>query len=81
MNKVIFYPLDGGIVVIFPTGELPITEVARKDVPVGTPYFVIDSADLPPLEQQQAWEADFSEPDGYGIGLEAWFEEQEVLIS
>ena len=52
-------------------------EVARKDVPVGVPYKIINHTDLP--EDQtffNAWEADFSNPDGYGIGAEAWFAEQ-----
>lgn len=34
----IIYPASTGIAVIFPTGELPIEEVARKDVPLTITY-------------------------------------------
>lgn len=79
MERVIYPNEAGGISVIVPTAALPIAEVARKDVPAGVPYKVITTDDLPPdRDFRDAWEADFSEPDGYGIGAEAWFAEQEV---
>lgn len=76
--KRIIYPLSGGgIAVIIPTGELPIEEITRKDVPVGIPYKIIDTADVPSDRTfRDAWDADFLHPDGYGIGAEAWFAEQ-----
>jgi hypothetical protein len=78
MTKVIIHPQqNGSIVVVYPAGTMPVEEVARKDVPVGVPYKIINHTDLP--EDQtffNAWEADFSNPDGYGIGAEAWFAEQ-----
>lgn len=79
MAQVIIYPQENGsIAVITPTGELAIEEVCRKDVPAGVPYLVIDSSALPEQHNEffNAWEADFSNPDGYGIGAEAWFAEQ-----
>ena len=52
--------------------------VARKDVPAGVPYKIVNSEDLPQDHTFfNAWEADFSNPDGYGIGPEDWFAEQE----
>lgn len=75
----IIYPSQDreGICLIMPTGDIPVMEVARKDVPADTPYLIINTTDLP---QDQtffnAWEADFSNPDGHGIGAEAWFAEQ-----
>lgn len=74
----IIYPYEGNaIAIISPTGELPFKEVARKDVPAGIPYlFVHDSAFPQDIEFIDAWTADFTNPDGYGIGPEAWFEEQ-----
>jgi hypothetical protein len=78
MRKYIIFPNDtGGIAMIIPTGELAIEEVARKDVPAGIPYlFVEDTVELPDDGFFNAWEADFTTPDGYGIGHEAWFAEQ-----
>lgn len=73
MNRII-YPTPDGIAVIIPTGELPIEDVAAKDVPAGTPYLLIDASDLPTDRTfRAAWTADFSTPDGYGIGADAWF--------
>lgn len=79
MNQRIIYPNDSGIAILIPTGELSIEEVARKDVPAGAPYIIVD-ADVIPADREfrSAWEADFSNPDGYGIGAEAWFAEQKV---
>lgn len=101
----IIYPTSTGIAVIHPTGELPIEEVARKDVPLTityeptgtfetdeetgeqyevmrrietpTPYLIVDDSAIPSDRTfRAAWEADFSVPDGYGIGADAWFAEQ-----
>ncbi len=82
MNERIIYPAEvGGVAVIVPAPScgLPIGEIARKDVPAGVPYKFITTGDLPPdRDFRDAWEADFSNPDGYGIGPEAWFAEQEA---
>lgn len=81
MTKVIIYPQDSGtLALVFPTGEIAIEEVARKDVPTGIPYIIVDKSDLPEesFDFSDAWETDFSSPDGYGIGQDAWFEEQKL---
>lgn len=67
MTVCIIYPTGDGIAIITPTGLLPLADVARKDVPQGTPYRYVD-ADAVPVDRtfRDAWEADFSEPDGYG---------------
>lgn len=60
-----------------PLSPLPLTEVARKDVPAGLPYRIVDAADVPEdRTQRDLWTADFSSPDGFGLGHEAWFAEQ-----
>jgi len=53
---------------------LDIHEIAQLVVPDGLPYLIVDRADLPPDDGVwfEAWEADFSEPDGYGINNEVW---------
>jgi hypothetical protein len=80
MNQRIIYPTDdGGVAVLIPTGELEIAEVARKDVPAGVAYKIVDVADIPEDRTfRNAWEADFTNPDGVGIGSDAWFAEQEA---
>lgn len=80
MSQVIIYPNDEGwLTVVMPAPEcgIPVEEIARKDVPAGKPYHIIDDSLLPQDNTFfNAWEADFSNPDGHGIGAEAWFEEQ-----
>jgi hypothetical protein len=76
-NKII-YPLDnGGIAIIHPTNDLPFEEICRKDVPANKPYKIVDESVIPTDRTfRNAWEMDFSNPDGYGIGADAWFAEQ-----
>lgn len=85
MVQRIIHPIaNGGIAVLIchradgtPLSSLPMTEIARKDVPAGVPYRIVDEADIPAdRSQRDLWTADFSQPDGYGIGAEAWFAER-----
>lgn len=75
-SKRIIYPTsDGGIAVIVPAPEcsLSIDDVAAKDVPAGVPYKIIEVTEiLSDRTFRAAWEADFSNPDGYGMGHDAW---------
>jgi len=80
MDKRIIYATSEGVSIIVPTGELSIEEVARKDVPAGVAYKIIDAETIPTdREFRDAWEVEIVEPDGYGIGADAWFAEQEAL--
>lgn len=76
----IIYPTDeSGVAVIIPVSDcgLTIDEIAAKDVPAGIPFKIVSVADIPSdRSYRAAWEADFSNPDGHGIGAEAWFAEQ-----
>lgn len=66
--------LDNSLYIVKPSGELPIEDVCLKDVPAGIAYKIVDSSIFPESrEYRNAWEADMSNPDGYGIGQEAWF--------
>lgn len=80
MTQRIIYPTpEGGVAIIIPATEcgISIQEIARKDVPAGVPYKIINALDVPDDRTfRGAWEADFSEPDGHGIGQDAWFAEQ-----
>lgn len=78
MARKIIYPNgNGGICVVYPTGELPIDQVALKDVPAGLPYLIVDDSDIPTDDTFfGAWTADFSNPHGHGIGHYAWAAQQ-----
>jgi hypothetical protein len=47
MKRIIFQNETGGVSVIIPTGELPIEEVAAKDVPEGVAYEIVDVDAIP----------------------------------
>lgn len=79
MSQVIVYPKETGVAIVYPTGELPFEEVCRKDVPADIPYRIFAIEDVPvDRETRLAWDVDFSSPDGYGIGADAWFEEKGI---
>lgn len=70
MSTVIIYPSDepNRIVVVYPAlnDGLTLETIAKKDVPAGKPYRFVPFLDLPDYTFFDAFEADFSEPDGYG---------------
>ena len=72
--KILYPNADGGVTVVIPTGELSIEDVCQKDVPAGAPYLIVED-DVVPSDRsfRNAWEADFSNPDGHGIGSQAYF--------
>ena len=80
MTQAIIYPQDNGtIALVIPTGELSIEDVAKKDVPAGKPYLIVDAASIPEDHTFfNGWEADFSNPDGHGLGADAYFAAQEA---
>lgn len=85
MNSRIIYQNDeGGVAVVIPAKEcgLTIEQIARKDVPAGKPYKIVDVSDIPSDRTfRDAWEVTITEPDGYGIGHDAWFAEQAAKTS
>jgi len=55
------------VLVPAPNCELTLEQICAKDVPTGVPFLIIDSSELPAdREFRDAWQADFSNPDGYG---------------
>jgi hypothetical protein len=60
MNQRIIYPTDdGGVAVIVPAAEcgLSIQEIAKKDVPAGKPYKIVNASDIPTDRTfRNAWE-------------------------
>lgn len=65
----IIYPNNNTISIIEPNYLLDINQIAKKDVPKGLPYKIIDSIHIPEDRTfRDAWQLDFSNPDGYGEG-------------
>lgn len=68
----IIYPLADGpeprsFAAVSPTGELSIEAVIAATVPAGRPYLLVAEEDFPADKSHpEAWEADFSNPDGIG---------------
>jgi hypothetical protein len=82
MNHMIIFPNDtGGIAMCTPCEcGLTLNEIARKDVPAGKPYLLVPKEQVPTDHIFfAAFEADFSNPDGYGIGSDAWFAERAAI--
>lgn len=82
MNQRIIYATpEGGVAIIIPTGELPTEVVARKDVPQGVAYKIVDVADVPSDRTfRNAWEAESFMPDGYGDPDGYWAEKEAESI-
>jgi hypothetical protein len=63
MNRIIYKTTDGGVAVIVPSDEAlnkyGIEAIAKKDVPAGQPYKIVDAADVPSDRTfRNAWEVD-----------------------
>ena len=69
MNRIIHKTDEGNVALIIPADcGLSIEEIAKKDVPTGVKYKIIDSSDLPQeLDFRNAWEYDFT-TDFDGVG-------------
>ena len=77
-QRIIYQNNDGGVSIIIPTPEalqtLTIDDIAKKDVPAGVAYKIVDATDIPEDRTfRGAWEANITEPDGIGLGYDAWF--------
>jgi hypothetical protein len=80
-DKCVIYQTENGLAVLHPNTEFlqtyTVQDVAQKDVPAGIPYKIISVSDLPTsTEFFGAWTADMSNPDGYGMGHDAWWAEK-----
>jgi hypothetical protein len=69
VNERIIYPNEqGGISVIIPcVCGLSVRQIAKKDVPEGVKYRIVDLSDIPvDRSLREVWTADFSTYDGIG---------------
>ena len=75
MNRIIYKTDEGGVAVIIPSPEAValygINAIAKKDVPAGKPYKIINASDIPDdRSQRSAWtvnDADLTD----GVGAES----------
>jgi len=60
MNQRIIYKTnESGVAVVVPTGEMSVEETAKKDVPAGKPYKIVDVSEIPSDRTfRDAWEYD-----------------------
>ena len=77
MSKIIYQNDNGTISVVHPGSAYSFADACEKDVPAGKDYLIIDD-DAVPTDRtfREAWTADFSSPDGQGIGEAAWLAKQ-----
>jgi hypothetical protein len=75
MTKAVIYAKDdNSLVFVNPNlSVISAYECGRRETPNGVPFLIVDTDNYPEdYDFMQAWEADFSDPDGYGIGREQW---------
>ena len=75
--RLIIYPNEeGGVAVVVPSpnAKYTIEQIALKDVPAGQPYRIIEDTEIPTDRTfRAAWESDFTEPEGFGMGADEFF--------
>ena len=82
MNQRIIYATPDGVAIIIPTGELPAEVVARKDVPQGVSYKIVNVAEIPSDRTfRSAWEAETFTPDGAGDPDGYWAEKEAERVA
>ena len=78
MNSVILCPSDEGFTNIInpnPTCGIPLEEIAKKDVPAGRPYIIVDRDELPKNTLLfEAWKVEYPPDCNVGLGPVAWWE-------
>lgn len=80
--KVIVYNQQFGsethMKLIIPNLECGLTleQIAAKDVPAGLEYMIVEESSLPDPTFAKAWELTIENPDGSGVGPDAWFIEK-----
>lgn len=68
-TRIIYKLENNAVAIITPVGDMPIDMIAKRDVPAGVAYKIVDSSIIPQDRIfRDAWCVNFDEPDGYGIG-------------
>ena len=71
MKRIIYQNADGSVAILVPSQEAldlyGIEAIAKKDTPHNLPFKIVDTATIPTDRTfRNAWEADFTNPDGVG---------------
>ena len=70
-KRIVFENENGGVSIIVPapSAGLTIQQIAKKDVPAGKEYWIVDVADIPTDRTfRNAWELDSTMGNAHGIG-------------
>lgn len=69
----ILYPQDnGGVTILIPAEGYDFEAIIHQCVPKGLPYIVVNVDDIPSDRTfRDAWEVDFSNPDGFSTGVQS----------
>lgn len=70
-KRIVYENAEGGVSIIVPAAEcgLTVEQIAAKDTPTGTPYWIVDVSEIPSdREFRNAWQLDESLGDPSGIG-------------
>ena len=66
-KRIIYKQEDGNIMLLYPNPAYDVLEIAKKDVPTGKKFKIVEVKDLPDTYWLGAWEYDFeSNSDGVG---------------
>jgi hypothetical protein len=69
-KRIVYMSDDGGVCIVIPAPEcgLTIEQIARKDVPTGKPYKIVDVSEIPTDRTwRDAWTVDVADlTDGVG---------------
>jgi hypothetical protein len=70
MKNIVYTNENGGVSVVIPAPECPLTleQIAQKDVPSQVPYWFVEDTDIPTdRTERDAWTlTNMPEPDGVG---------------
>lgn len=67
MDDIVYvFPYEGHQAIFVPAGEVTIEFVKANVVPAGVPFRIFLRSEIPPSEEQENWQVDYSNPDGYG---------------
>ena len=70
MNKRILYNNNDGLKILIPAINIDIYLIAKKDVPAGLLFKIVDASEIPSdREYRSAWTYEITESNADGVGL------------
>ena len=70
-QRIVYTDHEGALACLSPSADtFSLEQIAQRDVPNGTPYYLVDSAELPADRTfRAAWEIDASQPDAVAVSI------------